>query len=98
MDYMVQLRSVTKRFGAFTAVDNVDLDIKAGEFITLLGPSGCGKTTILRMISGFETPNEGAVMLAGEDVTHLPPYKRNVNQVFQSYAMLSRTVRCGNSA
>src|SRR5688572_18682404 len=87
MDYMVQLRGVTKRFGAFTAVDNVDLDIKAGEFITLLGPSGCGKTTILRMISGFETPNDGVVLLDGADVTHLPPYRRNVNQVFQSYAL-----------
>jgi spermidine/putrescine transport system ATP-binding protein len=94
MDYMVQLRGVSKRFGAFTAVQNVDLDIKQGEFITLLGPSGCGKTTLLRMISGFETPTEGAVLLAGQDVTHLPPYKRNVNQVFQSYALFPHlTVR-----
>ena len=65
----------------------MSLTIKAGEFLTLLGPSGCGKTTLLRMISGFETPTEGTVWLDGEDVTHLPPYRRNVNQVFQSYAL-----------
>jgi spermidine/putrescine transport system ATP-binding protein len=87
MDTMVELRSVTKRFGSFTAVAEVDLQIRAGEFITLLGPSGCGKTTLLRMISGFETPSSGAVLLAGKDVTHEPPYRRDVNQVFQSYAL-----------
>jgi spermidine/putrescine transport system ATP-binding protein len=84
---MVELRSVTKRFGSFTAVVDVDLQIRAGEFITLLGPSGCGKTTLLRMISGFETPTSGAVLLAGKDVSHEPPYRRDVNQVFQSYAL-----------
>lgn len=84
---MVELQSVTKRFGGFVAVDNVDLTIAAGEFITLLGPSGCGKTTLLRMISGFEVPTEGCVILSGRDVTHDPPYKRDVNQVFQSYAL-----------
>jgi spermidine/putrescine transport system ATP-binding protein len=84
---MVELRGVSKRFGGFTAVADVDLRIGAAEFMTFLGPSGCGKTTILRMISGFETPTEGTVHLAGEDVTHLPPYRRNVNQVFQSYAL-----------
>ena len=83
----IELRSVTKRFGTFTAVDNVELTIAAGEFITLLGPSGCGKTTLLRMISGFETPTEGLVLLNGRDVTHDPPYRRDVNQVFQSYAL-----------
>ncbi|MCC6554964.1 MAG: ABC transporter ATP-binding protein [Polyangiaceae bacterium] len=87
MDVMVELRSVTKRFGDFTAVSGVDLEIRAGEFITLLGPSGCGKTTLLRMISGFETPTEGQVLLGGKDVTHDPPYRRDVNQVFQSYAL-----------
>ncbi|WP_437590048.1 ABC transporter ATP-binding protein [Sorangium sp. So ce1000] len=87
MDVMVELRAVTKRFGAFHAVSEVDLQIRAGEFITLLGPSGCGKTTLLRMISGFETPTSGAVLLAGKDVTHEPPYRRDVNQVFQSYAL-----------
>jgi spermidine/putrescine transport system ATP-binding protein len=84
---MVELRSVTKRFGDFAAVSEVDLTIREGEFLTLLGPSGCGKTTLLRMISGFETPTEGSIWLDGEDVTHVPPYHRNVNQVFQSYAL-----------
>ena len=84
---MVELRNVTKRFGDFTAVTDIDLAIEAGEFLTLLGPSGCGKTTLLRMISGFEFPTEGTVWLNGENVTHLPPYRRNVNQVFQSYAL-----------
>jgi spermidine/putrescine transport system ATP-binding protein len=84
---MVQLVGITKRFDQFVAVDHVSLKIEAGEFLTLLGPSGCGKTTLLRMISGFETPTEGQVLLAGVDVTALPPYLRDVNQVFQSYAI-----------
>ncbi len=83
----VELRSLTKRFGGFAAVDGVDLAVRRGEFLTLLGPSGCGKTTMLRMIAGFETPDEGVVLLEGKDVTHEPPYRRNVNQVFQSYAL-----------
>ncbi|HWE03887.1 MAG TPA: ABC transporter ATP-binding protein [Tepidisphaeraceae bacterium] len=87
MDKMVELQSVSKRFGGFSAVSGVDLDIFAGEFLTLLGPSGCGKTTLLRMISGFETPTEGTIRLAGQDVMHVPPYRRDVNQVFQSYAL-----------
>ncbi|MBI2814750.1 MAG: ABC transporter ATP-binding protein [Opitutae bacterium] len=84
---MIEIRGVTKRFGAFTAVDDVSLVVRAGEFLTLLGPSGCGKTTLLRLLAGFETPDAGAILLDGEDVTHLPPYRRNVNQVFQSYAL-----------
>jgi spermidine/putrescine transport system ATP-binding protein len=84
---MVELRNVTKRFDSFTAVQDVNLEIQRGEFLTFLGPSGCGKTTVLRMISGFETPTEGTVWLDGQDVTALPPYRRNVNQVFQSYAL-----------
>src|SRR6187431_3444053 len=84
---MVELRNVTKRFGGFAAVADINLTIQAGEFLTLLGPSGCGKTTLLRMISGFETPTSGSVLLDGVDVTHVPPYRRNVNQVFQSYAL-----------
>jgi len=84
---MVELHHVRKSFGDVKAVDDVSLSIESGEFITLLGPSGCGKTTLLRMISGFETPDGGNVLLNGEDVTHLPPYHRNVNQVFQSYAL-----------
>jgi spermidine/putrescine transport system ATP-binding protein len=84
---MVELRNVTKRFGSFTAVDDVTLSIQAGEFLTLLGPSGCGKTTLLRMISGFESPDIGTILLDQQDVTALPPYRRDVNQVFQSYAL-----------
>ena len=91
---MITIENVTKRFGSFTAVDNVNLHVKAGEFLTLLGPSGCGKTTLLRMLSGFETPTEGTIRIANEDVTHLAPYRRNVNQVFQSYALFPHmTVR-----
>jgi spermidine/putrescine transport system ATP-binding protein len=84
---LIELTSVCKRFGAFTAVDDVSLRIGAGEFLTLLGPSGCGKTTLLRMISGFESPDRGRVRLAGVDVTDQPPYQREVNQVFQNYAL-----------
>jgi spermidine/putrescine transport system ATP-binding protein len=95
---MVELRNVTKRFGAFTAVDNVTLEIQRGEFLTLLGPSGCGKTTLLRMISGFESPTDGTVWLEGKDVTALPPYRRNVNQVFQSYALFPHLTVAENIA
>src|SRR3954462_14904532 len=83
----VRLAAVTKRFGDVTAVDNVDLEVRRGEFFTLLGPSGSGKTTCLRMIAGFERPDEGRVELAGEDVTGLPPFERDVNTVFQDYAL-----------
>lgn len=84
---MIELRGVTKRFGSFTAVDGVDLVVEEGEFLTLLGPSGCGKTTLLRMMSGFETPDAGQILLGGVDITQVPPYRRPVNQVFQSYAL-----------
>src|SRR4051794_19572447 len=83
----VSLRSVSKRFGEFTAVRGMDLDIPQGQFFTMLGPSGCGKTTTLRMIAGFEEPSEGAVLLDGEDVTGQPPFRRPTNTVFQSYAL-----------
>jgi spermidine/putrescine transport system ATP-binding protein len=83
----VKLDQVVKRFGSFTAVDGVSLDIESGEFFTLLGPSGCGKTTSLRMIAGFEELTEGRVLLDGTDVAGLPPYKRATNTVFQSYAL-----------
>ncbi|MEO8461832.1 MAG: ATP-binding cassette domain-containing protein, partial [Chloroflexota bacterium] len=73
--------------GAIVAVDHIDLEVQEGEFFSLLGPSGCGKTTTLRMIGGFEQPTSGMIELAGQDVTWLPPYKRNVNTVFQSYAL-----------
>lgn len=84
---VVSIRGLTKHFGATKAADSIDLDIFAGEFITLLGPSGSGKTTVLRMIAGFERPDSGTVIIAGEDVTNLPPYERDVNTVFQDYAL-----------
>ena len=81
------LGEVTKRFGSTVAVDDVDLEIGDGEFFSLLGPSGSGKTTCLRLIAGFETPDEGRILLHGEDVSDLPPYARDVNTVFQDYAL-----------
>jgi spermidine/putrescine transport system ATP-binding protein len=83
----VTLRGVTKRFGDFVAVRSMDLDIPRGQFFTMLGPSGCGKTTTLRMVAGFEEPSEGTVLLDGDDVTGLPPFRRATNTVFQSYAL-----------
>src|SRR6201989_2660588 len=83
----IHLERVTKRFGEAVAVDDLTLSIERGAFYALLGPSGCGKTTTLRMIGGFEDPSEGVVFLGGNDVTHLPPYRRDVNTVFQSYAL-----------
>ena len=83
----VRLERVTKRFGDFTAVREMELDIPRGQFFTMLGPSGCGKTTTLRMIAGFEDPSEGRVLLSGEDVTSLPAFRRPTNTVFQSYAL-----------
>jgi spermidine/putrescine transport system ATP-binding protein len=83
----VRLQGVSKRFGDLTAVREMDLDIPRGEFFTMLGPSGCGKTTTLRMIAGFEEPSDGTVLLDGEDVTGLPPFKRATNTVFQTYAL-----------
>jgi putative spermidine/putrescine transport system ATP-binding protein len=86
-DWAVELEGVTKRFGGFAAVDRMTLQIARGEFFSLLGPSGCGKTTTLRLIAGFEQPSEGAIRLDGEDVASVPPYRRHVNTVFQSYAL-----------
>jgi spermidine/putrescine transport system ATP-binding protein len=83
----IRLHRVTKAFGSVKAVDDVSLDIRAGEFFSLLGPSGCGKTTTLRMIGGFEEPTEGRILLRGRDVTAEPPDKRPVNMVFQNYAL-----------
>jgi spermidine/putrescine transport system ATP-binding protein len=86
-DVDVRLERVTKQFNETVAVDDLSLDIWRGEFFSLLGPSGCGKTTTLRMIGGFEEPTSGTIYLADKDVTGLPPYKRNVNTVFQNYAL-----------
>jgi spermidine/putrescine transport system ATP-binding protein len=83
----VRLVDLVKRFGDVVAVDHIDLEVHDGEFFSLLGPSGCGKTTTLRMIGGFEEPTSGLIELEGRDVTWLPPYQRNVNTVFQNYAL-----------
>jgi spermidine/putrescine transport system ATP-binding protein len=83
----VELSAVTKRFGEFIAVDDLTLDIYEGEFFSLLGPSGCGKTTTLRMIAGFEEPTEGDISVGGDPMRRVPPYRRPVNTVFQSYAI-----------
>lgn len=84
---IVTLEGVTKRFGDTIAVDNIDLAVREGEFFALLGPSGCGKTTIMRMLAGFEAPSEGRILLDGADIAGLPPHRRPVNMMFQSYAL-----------
>jgi putrescine transport system ATP-binding protein len=84
---LVRFENVTKRFGDVTAVSDLSLDIYEREFFALLGPSGCGKTTLMRIVAGFEEPDEGRVMLAGEDLAGAPPYRRPVNMMFQSYAL-----------
>ncbi len=84
---LLRLEGVVKKFGAFRAVDRVSLDIRAGEFFALLGPSGCGKTTLLRMLAGFETPDQGHILLNGKDIAHVLPHERPVNMMFQSYAL-----------
>lgn len=83
----VQIRGVVKNYGSSAAVAGIDLDVRSGEFLSLLGPSGCGKTTLLRMIAGFEEPDEGDILLAGTSVVGVPPNKRPVNTVFQAYAL-----------
>lgn len=84
---IVSIRNISKYFGKFAALDNVSLDIHAGEIFALLGPSGCGKSTLLRILSGFETPTEGELLLDNKDLVHLKPNKRPINMVFQSYAV-----------
>ncbi|HTS86913.1 MAG TPA: ABC transporter ATP-binding protein [Gemmatimonadales bacterium] len=94
MQSVITLSHVTKRFGDYIAVEEANFDIARGEFFSLLGPSGCGKTTTLRMIAGFETPTSGRILLEGQDVSEVPPYRRNVNTVFQHYALFPHmTVR-----
>ena len=94
----ILLRGVTKRFGSVVAVDNVTLAVEEGEFFSLLGPSGCGKTTLLRMLAGFETPDEGTVYLRGEDVTLVQPNKRATNMVFQNYELFPHMTVFNNVA
>ncbi len=96
MEPIVELRHVVKRFGAFTAVDGVSLALPPGQFFSLLGPSGCGKTTTLRLIAGFEQPDEGEVRIHGERANDIPPYRRSVSTVFQSYALFPHLTVAGN--
>jgi len=98
VDAAVELRGVTKEFGDVRAVDNMSLKARRGEFYSLLGPSGCGKTTTLRLIAGFETPTQGQVFIGDTDVTRERPYRRNVNTVFQSYALFPHLTVAGNIA
>ena len=86
-DNIIEIKNVTKVFDGITAVDNVNLAVRRGEFVTLLGPSGCGKTTLLRMIAGFELPTSGTILLEKQDVTTVPPHLRPINTVFQKYAL-----------
>ena len=85
--HIIDIENVSKRFGEKTALNNINLFVRKGEFMTILGPSGCGKTTLLRLLAGFETATEGVITIGGNDITNLPPYKRNVNTVFQKYAL-----------
>ncbi|MFM1885557.1 MAG: hypothetical protein RL026_714 [Pseudomonadota bacterium] len=94
----VRIESVTKRFGDFTAVDKVSLDIHQGEIFCLLGGSGCGKTTLLRMLAGFEEPTAGRILIDGQDMAGIPPYERPVNMMFQSYALFPHMSVYGNVA
>jgi putrescine transport system ATP-binding protein len=86
---LLRIEAVVKKFGGFRAVDRLSLDIRAGEFFALLGPSGCGKTTLLRMLAGFETPDEGRILLNGRDIAQVLPHQRPVNMMFQNYALFS---------
>ena len=94
----VELTDVTKRFGTMVAVDRLNLSVEPGEFLSLLGPSGCGKTTTLRMLAGFEQPDEGFIRISGEYVQGIPPYKRDVNTVFQAYALFPHMTVAENVA
>src|SRR2546423_14428901 len=95
---IVTFDNVTKRFGEFAAVDSLTLEIFAREFFALLGPSGCGKTTLLRLLAGFESPDGGRVVLDGADLAGVPPYRRPVNMMFQSYALFPHMSVAGNVA
>src|SRR6478735_11724641 len=98
MAALVSFEQITRRFGDFAAVDGVTLEVHEGEFFALLGPSGCGKTTLLRLLAGFETPDAGRVLLAGADLAGVPPYRRPVNMMFQSYALFPHMTVAGNVA
>ena len=95
---LLRIEAVVKKFGGFRAVDGLSLDIQAGEFFALLGPSGCGKTTLLRMLAGFETPDEGRILLDGKDIAQVPPHQRPVNMMFQNYALFPHLIVRDNIA
>src|SRR5215216_3334012 len=97
-DPVITLEHVVKRFGGYVAVEDANFAIERGEFFSLLGPSGCGKTTTLRMIAGFELPTSGRILLDGKDVSRVPPYRRNVNTVFQHYALFPHMTVADNVA
>jgi putrescine transport system ATP-binding protein len=95
---LIDIRNVTKRFGAFTAIDDLSLKIYPKEFFAILGPSGCGKTTLMRMLGGFDAPTEGSILLDGEDLTGTSPAQRPVNMMFQSYALFPHLTVADNIA
>ncbi|HEX5508049.1 MAG TPA: ABC transporter ATP-binding protein [Pseudolabrys sp.] len=97
-DVLVRFNAVSKRFGQHVAIDRLTLDIRQGEFFALLGPSGCGKTTLLRLLAGLETPDEGQILLGGKNLTPIPPHLRPVNMMFQSYALFPHLTVEGNVA
>jgi putative spermidine/putrescine transport system ATP-binding protein len=98
LEPVVSMRGVTKAYGSFTAVDALSLDVREGELLCLLGPSGCGKTTTLMMVAGFVEPTAGTVLISGQDVTDLPPYRRDTGMVFQSYALFPHMTVAANVA
>src|SRR5436309_7128492 len=95
---LVRFAAVSKRFGDVVAIEALSLDIFEREFFALLGPSGCGKTTLLRMLAGFESPDDGRVVLGGDDLAGVPPYRRPLNMMFQSYALFPHLSVAGNIA
>ena len=97
-DAFLSLHGLAKRFGRFTALKDIDLDVRRGEFVCFLGPSGCGKTTLLRAIAGLDSQDEGRIRLGGRDVTHAPPAERDFGIVFQSYALFPNLTVARNVA
>ena len=98
MNPKVHIRQLSKRFGAQTVLNQIELEMHDGEFLTLLGPSGCGKTTLLRAMAGFYTPDEGCILVDGKDITRQPPHQRDIGMVFQSYAVFPHMTVAQNVA